>query len=324
MNLGRLKSEWRYDRCETPSRILVKDKDKDADLGQKGESIRRPPDGEALLHVRHTLGGKLLAVIGVALLLPPSARAQDVPCDMDTDPTCPTPLSRIGGVLKDYVTAPLHWSGTDWWFVGGTAAAIGIAHGLDGSVRKHFVGNSSAALVNPNTHELQDALPAAALFVGTWGYAHLIDDSNGKREAGAMIESSILSVGTAYILQFAAGRQRPDQTTDPNRWRAGGSSFPSVHTTAAFAIGSVLAESGNDEYRWIRRLLGYGAAGFTLYERLDHNAHWLSDTVAGAALGTATAHFVMNRDRLAASQDAAIGLAPMYDGVMLTYTVHFH
>ena len=69
--------------------------------------------------------------------------------------------------------------------------------------------------------------------------------------------------------------------------------------------------------------MGYGAAGFTLYERLDHNAHWLSDTVAGAALGTATAHFVTSRNR-DAEHDASIGLAPIPHGVMLTYTVQLH
>jgi membrane-associated phospholipid phosphatase len=65
-----------------------------------------------------------------------------------------------------------------------------------------------------------------------------------------MMESAVLSVGAAYLFQFAAGRERPYQTTDLNRRRAGRGSFPSVHATAAFAIGSVLAEAGN--YRWIR------------------------------------------------------------------------
>ena len=60
-------------------------------------------------------------------------------------------------------------------------------------------------------------------------------------------------------------------------------------------MGTVLAESGNDDYRWIRRLLGYGLGAATSYERLKHNAHWLSDTVAGAALGIATARFSMDR-----------------------------
>jgi membrane-associated phospholipid phosphatase len=134
-----------------------------------------------------------------------------------------------------------------------------------------------------------------------------------------MIEASALSVGTAYVLKYAAGRDRPDQSADPGRFRAGGSSFPSVHATAAFAIGTVLAESGNDRYRWVRRALGYGVAGFTVYERLSHNAHWLSDTVAGGALGAASAHFAMGRSA-AHAEEAQLGLAPLPGGIMLSYS----
>jgi len=259
-------------------------------------------------------------LLALLLIFPCGVWAGDEPCDVDDDPTCVTPLARSLDTLKTYVTSPVHWSGRDWWYAGAVLAAVGIAHQFDGSVRTHFTGNSPAAL-HANTHDLQDALPMAGLFLGTWGYAKVIDDSDGLREAHTMIESAVLSVGAAYLFQFAAGRERPYQTTDPNRWRAGGSSFPSVHATAAFAIGSVLAESGN--YRWVRRLLGFGAAGFTLYERLDHNAHWLSDTVAGAALGSATARFAMTRNR-DSEHAATIQVAPMYRGVMLTYRVPIH
>jgi hypothetical protein len=70
-------------------------------------------------------------------------------------------------------------------------------------------------------------------------------------------------------------------------------------------------------------VLGYGVAGFTAYERLKHNAHWLSDTVAGAALGTASAHFAMDREH-AAEPPGELALAPINRGVMLTYTVKLH
>ena len=106
---------------------------------------------------------------------------------------------------------------------------------------------------------------------------------------------TVFSTATSEVLTLAAGRERPDATTSPNMWRHGGDSFPSVHVSAAFAIGTVFAESGNDEYRWIRRIIGYGIATGTAYVRVHENVHWLSDTVAGSALGIATARFVLNR-----------------------------
>jgi undecaprenyl-diphosphatase len=142
-----------------------------------------------------------------------------------------------------------------------------------------------------------------------------------------MVEAGGLSVVTSFALKFAGGRERPDQTDDPNRWRKGGSSFPSLHTSAAFAIGTVLAESGNDDYRWVRRFLGYGAiAGYTAFERLKHNAHWLSDDVAGAALGGATAHFVLERDqerKAARESSTALSFTPLPGGAMVSYNLTY-
>jgi membrane-associated phospholipid phosphatase len=136
-----------------------------------------------------------------------------------------------------------------------------------------------------------------------------------------MLESAGLSTVTAYGLKFTLRRLGPDQTSDPNEWeKTGGKSFPSEHSTAAFAVGTVLAESGNDEYRWLRRFLGYGLGVATSYLRLKHNTHWLSDTVAGAALGISSAHFVMNRT-YATNEQSHLSVVPVEGGAMLTYNL---
>jgi hypothetical protein len=82
----------------------------------------------------------------------------------------------------------------------------------------------------------------------------------------------------------------------------------------------VLAESGNDKYRWLRRFLGYGMAGYTGYARLKHNAHWLSDTVAGAGIGMSTAHFVMDRHNGYARVGQLMWI-PLNGGAMVSYSV---
>lgn len=226
----------------------------------------------------------------------------------------------LGSDIKLYFTAPLRWDRGDWAWFAGALVATGAAHHYDTQVRTHFIkilGTSQTT----SSKDLQDALPTAAVVAATWAYANLISDSAGRREAWAMIEAAALSTVPVYALKYAVGRQRPDQTSDPNAWRkSGGDSFPSWHATAAFAVGTVLAESGNDDYRWVRRLLGYGLGAATSFERLKHNAHWLSDTVAGAALGAASAHFVMKR-AYALDEQAQLGLVPIKGGAMLSYTV---
>jgi membrane-associated phospholipid phosphatase len=224
---------------------------------------------------------------------------------------------------KLYFTAPLRWDGEDWLYFGGSMAAIAVAHHYDDDVRNHFLSKNPQLATDTQSYDWNDAAPAAVVLVGTWAFAALTDDNNGHREAWSMAEATVLSATTVLVAKYAAGRERPNVTADSNAWRAGGDSFPSMHATAAFAIGTVLAESGNDEYRWMRRALGYGLGVATSYQRLNHNQHWLSDTVAGAALGWASARFVLNR-RDEREQGMHVFVAPTDGGAMVSVAYYLH
>jgi membrane-associated phospholipid phosphatase len=229
----------------------------------------------------------------------------------------------LGDLLNDtklYYTAPLRWDAGDWLYFGAALTAIGAAHEFDSRVRTHFV-NPNDPLNGADKNSLRDAAPALALIFGTGLYALAIDDREGYRETWSLLEAGVFSATTSEVLTLVAGRERPDATTSPNMWRQGGDSFPSVHVSAAFAIGTVFAESGNDEYRWIRRILGYGVAVGTSYARVHENVHWLSDNVAGSALGIATARFVLHRQD--GEQHAALQFQPLKDGWQIAYDVHF-
>ncbi|MGH8269190.1 MAG: hypothetical protein ACRES1_03935, partial [Steroidobacteraceae bacterium] len=63
--------------------------------------------------------------------------------------------------------------------------------------------------------------------------------------------------------------------------------------------------------------VGFGTA----YLRMKHNAHWLSDTIAGAALGAATAHFVMDRSaQREAAENTEVSVVPVQGGMMLAFS----
>jgi membrane-associated phospholipid phosphatase len=259
---------------------------------------------------------------GPAWCQTPDGQPRGRPADTEPAPPPRTADSDLTSDIKLYFTAPLRWDRGDWAWFGGALVAIGAAHHYDTQVRTHFVKTVGTSQTT-SSKDLQDALPTAAVVAATWAYASLISDSAGRREAWAMVEAAALSTVPAYALKYATARERPDQTSDPNQWRkSGGDSFPSWHATAAFAVGIVLAESGNDDYRWVRRFLGYGLGAATSYERLKHQAHWLSDTVAGAALGAASAYFVMGRER-ERDQANELALVPVERGAVLRYTVSF-
>jgi membrane-associated phospholipid phosphatase len=264
---------------------------------------------ECCYRINAILRATAIAWIAVGLI-PTQSRAAD---------------SFVASALEDtklYFTAPLRWDEEDWLYFGGALVAIGVAHSYDERVRDHFATGPNAGLNGgENKNSLRDAAPTIALIGGTGLAAAFFDDKDGYRETWALIEAGAFSGITAEVLGYASGRERPDATTSPNEWFKGGDSFPSLHTTVAFAVGTVFAESGSDEYRWIRRIIGYGVAGATAYVRVQENVHWLSDTVAGAALGIATAKFVLNRQD--AKDRGSVQFQPVKGGWMVAYTKRF-
>lgn len=233
----------------------------------------------------------------------------------------------LGDVWQDtklYFTAPIRWDVQDWMFFGGTVAAVGVAHEFDDNVRRSFATDPRTALNGKDKNSVRDAIPAAAVVAGTWLAATVIGEPEGRSEAYTMLEAAGFTAVTTETLKFAAGRSRPNETVHVDAWRRGGSSFPSLHASAAFAIGTVLAESGNDDYRWLRRFIGYGLAAGTSYVRLHDNVHWTSDVVAGAAIGFATARFTLNR-RDAHTPALTLSVGPMEGGgTLLSFSMPLH
>jgi PAP2 superfamily len=252
---------------------------------------------------------KRAAAVAPCVMIPPMAMA---------DPEIGVrPAFQLAG---DYFTAPLHWDAGDWTTFAGALGVIATTHEFDAQTRDHFADRGVVRLDGKDRNSQRDMYPALAMVAGTWAYATVTDSRLGNLETWHMAEAAGLSAVSAYALKFVAGRQRPNESMSADRWFSGGDSFPSLHTTAAFAIGTVLAESGSDDMRWVRRGIGYGAAMFTAYRRLHDNQHWLSDTVAGAALGVATSGFVLRRsDEM--RWTSHLSVMPMDRGAMVSWSV---
>lgn len=226
----------------------------------------------------------------------------------------------VGADIKAYVAAPLHWDRSHWLAAGSVLAATSLAYQYDNRARAHFVSAAKPSNASADSHDLEDAVPAALILGGTWLAAAMMDDRDGRSEAASMVKAAALSTAATYVFKTAIGRRRPYEEAGRDSWHDGGDSFPSAHAAAAFAIGTVFAESGNDRFRWLRRVLGYGMAAGTAYSRIEHDVHWLSDTVAGASLGVATAQFLMQREQRPKRRGTAM-LLPTDGGLLLSYSV---
>jgi membrane-associated phospholipid phosphatase len=111
-------------------------------------------------------------------------------------------------------------------------------------------------------------------------------------------EAIVLSAGVTYVIKGLAGRERPSHAgvNDPDDFAFGGgftsggsSSFPSGHATAAFAAATVVTletHRWSPKSTWFVAPIMFGGASMVGVARLYSNAHWASDVVMGAGIGT--------------------------------------
>lgn len=117
------------------------------------------------------------------------------------------------------------------------------------------------------------------------------------------LASVIIATHTGELVKAAFGRARPSASTDAERFawakplrHSERYSFPSGHATAAFAAASALSEELSRTAPRAARIIDpmvYTLAGVVGVSRVYGEAHWASDVVAGAALGTFTSRAVV-------------------------------
>lgn len=178
----------------------------------------------------------------------------------------------------------------------------------------------AAALAPLDVHlarSIQDSLPQANRYLRTgagifrflghpgslavggtlYGAGRLLDRPEMAAIGLHTTEAIVIGLGATYLTKVLVGRARPiaDPTTpfDVKLGRGWGNdryqSFPSGHTTAAFAVAAAVStEMGYvaPEVQVPVAVALFGAAGLAGISRMYHNAHWASDVIVGAAIGT--------------------------------------
>ena len=128
------------------------------------------------------------------------------------------------------------------------------------------------------------------------------------RETGLLsAEALVDSVITGEALKGITQRARPLDGVERSEFFDGGSSFPSGHSTQAWAVATIIA----NEYRHRRtvQIAAYGIAGAVSVARFTGHKHYLSDVIAGSALGYGIGKFIYNtrhREPLNTDDDDAI------------------
>lgn len=124
-------------------------------------------------------------------------------------------------------------------------------------------------------------------------------------------EAALLAAGITYVGKNIFARARPYTGEGANSWNnerfnSDYSSFPSGHSTVAFATATVLAQMYKDE-KGIPELM-YTLASLAALSRIYDDKHWFSDVVLGSSIGYFSGKLLLNLKE----KDGFIG--PQTDG----------
>jgi Capsule assembly protein Wzi/PAP2 superfamily len=132
-----------------------------------------------------------------------------------------------------------------------------------------------------------------AALIGAGGGLYVWGRMSGdehKRETGLLSGEAVLdALAASSVIQLAAGRERPDVDNARGRFGEGGSSFPSDHAAAAWAVAGIIAH----EYPGpLTKLLAYGTASAVSASRVTGKKHFPSDVFVSSAIGWLVASHV--------------------------------
>jgi membrane-associated phospholipid phosphatase len=151
--------------------------------------------------------------------------------------------------------------------------------------------NSPGTLTSDNFFRFvsnSDAFIVAGIPAIMGSVALIKHDKNLFRNTEVLVSATAINLGITTVLKYTVNRQRPFITyPDIMKKSKGGSpSFPSGHTSSAFATAISISLSYPKWYIITPLYLWAGTVG---YSRMELGVHYPSDVLAGALIGSGSA-----------------------------------
>lgn len=234
-------------------------------------------------------------------------------------------LKLIWADTKETATEPLRWDGEDWRNVGLVSGGLVVIGAFaDESIRNTAQRNRTTGADNFFRHvekfgTKQYGLPVLA---GFYAYGKLGDDYNAQTTALDGLSASLISALVTSTIKGVVGRARPNTGLGAGHFRPlqGDYSFPSGHATGAFMFASVIA--AHYDSPWVDAT-AYGIATLVGVARIEQNAHWTSDVIAGGLIGGLIGHHLVAFNREIRAQGISFAPTMGVDGNELTFTWNF-
>jgi len=242
------------------------------------------------------MGGSRLSLLLVALVPAFCSPAQTAPvAESEGDAYRDGYWRAVGRDLRDTAVAPLHWDRREWGLAAGVLAAAWAVQTRDQRFSDWIStgGGKRLGQATEFAKPLGDYHLSLSLLAGFYLYGRVRDDPRARTTARAGLESFLIAGIVTEAGKRLTGRARPNNGHGPRHWGRGHASFPSGHTSSAFAIATVITRQ-HPGRRWVAPL-AYGVATLTGVSRVHDRAHWASDVIIGAAIGYFTGRMVVNR-----------------------------
>lgn len=232
-------------------------------------------------------------------------------------------LKKLDQCFKDVVhdqvgmwTSPLRLKPHDAIWLVPFAGATGAAFAYDEDALRQ-VGTSNRGLIDKS--EIVSRFGSAYAAFGEAGVLYFVGAATHNdhlRETGvlgaeAVINSTLITGG----IKLVTNRERPDEGVGTGRfWPRGpgdynlGSSFPSGHSAASWALARVIAA----EYPgWQVKLGAYGFATAISASRITGRRHFPSDVVVGSTLGYLIGDYVVRHHASRGQQEMSLAVLPV-------------
>ncbi|HEX3281460.1 MAG TPA: phosphatase PAP2 family protein [Pyrinomonadaceae bacterium] len=237
----------------------------------------------------------ILCVPALSQTTPAVPAAQPQPTPRPT-----TEKNFVANILKDQKgiwTAPFHLEQSDAKWI----APLGLSMAALIATDRH----TSAELVeNGDNHDrltISKDISYGGSLYSTGGISalfylggRLTHDERAKETGLLAAEALINSTIVSQALKGASQRQRPQYDHSSGEFFDGGSSFPSGHAINSWTLATVIASEYGPRHPAVR-YAAYGLATAISISRYTGRRHFLSDVLAGSAMGFGIGRYVYHQ-----------------------------
>jgi PAP2 superfamily protein len=194
---------------------------------------------------------------------------------------------------KNIWTAPFHIQrGDTKWIVPGGIGLMALI--TTDRITGDEIGESDRQVRVSKAISYAGSVYGMGAVAGTFYLLGRKNNNARARETGLLVaEASIDSAIVYGALKEVSQRARPADGIERSEFFDGGSSFPSGHSTQAWAAATIIANEYHD--RRSVQIAAFATASAVSVARFMEHKHYLSDVIAGSALGYGIGKYVYHK-----------------------------